>query len=162
MKSIVTKFHEQELSVVNQAFVDLMRYCNEDPEIEKFVQYALGAYVDNKNPLDLDSMTCSVIQSMLNELGYPVYDNPYHNHYSLYNLANFIGFYFFVDGLLFLDHELMEIRNVDADFASFEDNITQNPKEILEFAKQIAQRRIDQLHKVRGVVSKIKSKEGEK
>lgn len=162
MKSIVTKFHEQELAVVNQAFIDLTRYCNEDSDIEQFVQYALGAYVDNKNPLDLDSMTCSVIQGMLYEFGYTVYDNPYHNHYSLYNLVGFIGFYFFDDGLLFLDHELMEIRNADADFASFEDNITQNPKEILEFAKKIAQRRIDQLHKVRSVFSKLKPKEGEK
>lgn len=151
MKSIVTKFHEQELAVVNQAFVDLMRYCNEDADIEQFVQYALGAYTDNKNPHDLDSMTGHVIQSMLYELGYAVYDNPYHNHYSLYNLVGFIGFYFFDDGLLFLDHKSMEIRQADV-----EDDVTQDPQLVIEFAKQIAQHRIDQVHKVRGMVSKLK------
>lgn len=154
MKSIVTKFHEQELSVVNQAFQDVMRYCNQDADIEQFVQYALGAYVDNENPHDVDSMTCSVIQSMLHNLGYEVYDNPYHNHYSLYNLAGFIGFYFFDDGYLFLDHKRMEIRQADV-----EENVTQDPQRVIEFAKQIAQHRIDQLHKVRGMVSKLKSKQ---
>lgn len=154
MKSIVTKFHEQELAVVNQAFQDVMRYCNEDVDIEQFVQYALGAYENNDNSLDLDSMTGSVIQSMLHELGYEVYDNPYHNHYSLYNLAGFISFYFFDDGYLFLDHKSMEIRQADV-----EDDATQDPKRVLEFAKQIAQRRIDQVYKVRDMVSKLKSQQ---
>lgn len=154
MKSIVTKFHEQELSVINQAFVDLMRYCNEDADIEQFVQYALGAYENNENPHDLDSMTGHVIQSMLYELGYAVYDNPYHNHYSLYNLACFISFYFYVDGYLFLDSKSMKIRQADV-----EDDVTQDPKRVLEFAKKIAQHRIDQIHKVRDMVSKLKSEQ---
>lgn len=98
-------FHKnQNIGVTTEAHIVLMKYCEEDVDIAKFVQYVL-----NKNEEDYDSYEyhmSRILRYYVYKLtGFDLKENPFSNCDSLCLLRSFIANYFLDDSLYVVDKD---------------------------------------------------------
>lgn len=131
----VLLFHKnQNIGVVTDAHIELMKDCEDDTDVAKFVEFVMQ---DNKDYDSYEYHMGRILRHYVYRLThYDLQENSFHNCDSLCMLRSFMGNYFFDDSYYIVNRKTTDEDDaiIGEAHGSDNDETEQGPKKLLEVA----------------------------